>query len=200
MSQPRAALGSIIVSAGCADHQSELRFPVDPFRAVRDVEAVRYPKPGMRVNLLPGELVGADIQATPALCVSNETGHRHGAFDHGWQRIADLDGFPESRFGTANRFVVIMPVNFGELSFTVAPDRLRFQVGIFGALFAGGVAVGAKTPTVGLRDQSSVLIEEPHVIDLLHGAAGETSLMLDQVLEPGFRGNLVIAAHRFVPG
>src|ERR1019366_3340929 len=154
----------------------------------------------MRMNLLPGQLGGADIQPAPTLRVCDEASHRHRSFDHGRQCIAHLDGFPEPRLRAANGLIVIMAIDVRQFALGVATDRLRFQVGVFRAFLARRVAVGAETPTVRLGDQVAVLIEEPHMVSLLHGAAGEAGLMLHQVLEPGFRGDLVIAHHRFMPG
>ena len=39
MGEPGAAFGAVVVGAGCADHQRELRFPVHALRAVGNAKA-----------------------------------------------------------------------------------------------------------------------------------------------------------------
>src|SRR6185503_19407088 len=80
--QPRAALRAVIVGARRAHHRRELMLPVHSLGTVGDAEAVLDPEPGVAVDLLPGELVGADVEAAPALRVGDEAGHRHRALRH----------------------------------------------------------------------------------------------------------------------
>src|SRR3546814_7695622 len=64
---------------------------------------------------LPSELVGADVQAAPALRVTDEAGHRHRAFHHARNLFAFLDVFPVARIRTADFLGGIQLVPHGEL-------------------------------------------------------------------------------------
>src|SRR5262252_363281 len=59
MGEPRAALGAVVVGAGRADLTGELLLPMHALRAVGNAEAVGDAQPGIGVDQLPGELVGA---------------------------------------------------------------------------------------------------------------------------------------------
>jgi len=80
----------VVVGAGRADLVGELLLPVHALGTVGDAEAVLDAETWMRVRELPGELVGPDIEAAPALGVGDEAGHRHRALEHGRQRFAPL--------------------------------------------------------------------------------------------------------------
>ena len=86
--QPGAALGAVVVGAGRADLERELLFPVHALGTIGNAEAVLDAEAGMGVLQLPGELVGADVEAAPALGVGDEAGDRHRALHHARQRLA----------------------------------------------------------------------------------------------------------------
>src|SRR4029453_15594166 len=69
--EPRAALGAVVVGAGRADLEGELLFPAHALGAIGNAEAVGDAEARMGVLQLPGELVGADIEAAPALGVGD---------------------------------------------------------------------------------------------------------------------------------
>ena len=77
--QPGAALGAVVVRARCADLERECFVPMDSLGAVRHVESVLDAEAGVLRLHLPGELVGTDIKAAPALRIANESGDRHRA-------------------------------------------------------------------------------------------------------------------------
>src|SRR5215204_1182371 len=69
--EPGAALGAVVVGAGCADLEGELFFPMDALRTVGNAEAVGDAEAGMGVLQLRSELVGADVEAAPTLGVGD---------------------------------------------------------------------------------------------------------------------------------
>src|SRR3954470_6863632 len=97
VSEPRATLRTIIVSAGHADHAGELRFPVHALGAIGNAKAIGDAEAAMRMDLFPCELVRADVEPAPALRIGDESRHRHWPFDHHWQAIADRNVAPISR-------------------------------------------------------------------------------------------------------
>ena len=199
MREPRAPLRAVVVGAGRADHRRELRLPVHALGAVGNAEAVLDAEARVRVGELPGELVGTDVEAAPALGVGDETRHRHRALDHRRQRLAFLDVLPVTRRGAADLLLGVELVGVGQLPVGVAAHRLLPQLLVLGALLARVVTFGAEAPAVGVGDEVTLLVEEIDVIDLLHRPAGELGVVQDQVLEPGLGGDFVVAMHRLVP-
>src|SRR5882757_4389782 len=182
--EPGAALRAVIIGTGRADFVGEFLFPVDALGTIRNAEAVLDADAGMRIDQLPGELVGADIKAAPALGIADESGHRHRPLQHYRQRLALGHVLPVARHGAANLLVAIELVGVGEFLVGVAPRLAGLHVLVLGALLARMVALGAEAPAVGAGDEVAVLIEEIDMVGLLDGAAGEARLMLDDVLQP----------------
>src|SRR3546814_19514289 len=90
MRQPGATLRTVVGGTRRADFEREGLVPMHAFRAVRHVEAVLDAEARMLGLHLPSELVGADVQAAPALRVTDEAGHRHRAFHHARNLFAFL--------------------------------------------------------------------------------------------------------------
>ena len=153
----------------------------------------------MRAHLPPCEAVGADVEAAPALRVGDEAGHGHRTFRHGGQRLADPHIFPVARLRAARAFGFVDVPHALEFGVRVAARRLVLQVAVLGAFLPRGVAVGAEAPGIGFRDEVAALAEEAHMVDLLDGAAGEVRAVLDQILQPGFRGDGLVPAHPAMP-
>ncbi len=150
-------------------------------------------------DLLPVELVGADVEAAPALRVGDEAGHRHRSLRHLRQRLADGHVLPVARGGAAHLLGRVEAIDLGQLLVGVAPGRPALHVRVLGALLARVVALGAEAPAIRLGEQLALLVAELHVVDLLHRAAREARLVLDQVLEPRLGRDLVVAPRRLVP-
>ena len=198
--QPRAALRAVIVGAGRADFEGELLFPVHALGAVRNAEAIRDAEAGMGVDQLPGELVGADVEAAPALGVADEAGHRHRALEHRRQRLAFGHVLPVARRGAADLLVAIELVGVGELlrRCSAAAARAFTSLYLVPCSRAWSRSV-RKHQLSALGDQVAVLVEEVDMVDLLDGAAGEARLVLDDVLQPGLGRDRVVAVDRLVP-
>ena len=152
------------------------------------------------MDLLPGELVGADVEAAPALRVGDEAGDRHRAFRHRGQPVPFSHVAPVARDAAAHVLARVEPVHLGQLLVRVALGRLGLHLRVFRAVLARQVAVRAEAPAIGGRDQLAALVGEVDVIDLLDRAPGERRLVLDQVLEPRPRRDRVIAPHGKMPG
>ena len=60
------------------------------------------PRPGCSCELLPRQLVGADVEAAPALGVGDEAGDRHRPLHHDRQLVAFGDVLPVARLGAAD--------------------------------------------------------------------------------------------------
>ncbi|KAG1257036.1 hypothetical protein G6F65_016063 [Rhizopus arrhizus] len=198
--QPGIAFRAVVVSARGADFQREILFPVHALGHVGNAEAVGDAHAGVRVDQLPRKLVGADVQAAPALSEGDETRHRHGAFEHHGQGFAFLHVFPIAGGGAAHFFLRIQLVGFLDFLGAVAAGFASAHRFVFAALFAGVVALGAEAPAVGLGDLVAILVEEVHVINLLHRTAGEAGLVLDQVLQVRLGRDHVVAFDGVVPG
>src|SRR5262249_38749876 len=81
----------------------------------------------------------------------------------------------------------------------VAARGLRLDGGIFGALLAGGIAVGAKAPALGVGDEVAVRAVEVDVVDLPDGATGKAGVVLDEVGEPSLGPDLLVALYPAMP-
>src|SRR5690625_1808366 len=198
VSQPAATLGAVVVGTGGTHLQGEVFVPVYALRAVGHIEAVLDAGAGVLLLHLPGQLVGANVEAAPALRVADETGNGHWAFQHARQLFAFLDVFPVTGSGATNLFVFVELVVFGQL---LVGERLNLalDVVVLGAALACFVAVGTEHPAVGVGDQVTVLVVEVNVIDLLEGTTGEAGLMLNQVFQIRFGVDHVVAQNRLVP-
>src|SRR5882672_8597137 len=102
--QPGAALRAVVVGAGRTHLVGELLLPVHALGTVGDAEAILDADAGMRIDELPGQLVGADVQAAPALRIGNEAGYGHRPLEHHWQRLAFRDILPVTRRGAPDFF------------------------------------------------------------------------------------------------
>src|SRR5581483_9552772 len=105
-----------------------------------------------------------------------------------------------ARVGAANFLGLIMCKNPGQFLACVMYRCFLLDLVILGAALARGVALGAEAPAITLRNQIMVLVVKFATVDLLDGTAGETGLMLDQVLEPDPGGELIAQYHRPMPG
>ena len=76
MCQPRAPFRPVVIGTRRANHKRHLRLPVYALRTVWDVEAIADAEAGMRLNLLPGQPIGADVETAPTLGIGNEAGDR----------------------------------------------------------------------------------------------------------------------------
>src|SRR5260370_15144367 len=146
--EPGTALRAVIVGAGRADFAGELLFPVHALGTVRDAEAILDADAGMGVDQLPGQLVGADIEAAPALGIGDEAGHRHRALQHHRQRLAFDNVLPVARHRTPDFLFPVGLVAVGELLIRVAPRLAGVYVLVLGALLARLIALGAKAPAI----------------------------------------------------
>ena len=139
----------------------------------------------MGVDELPGELVGADVEPAPALGVGDEAGHRHRPLQHRRQRLAFGDVLPVARSrrrgSSPRRRACRRRPAPGRCSGAAdGPSRSLYLVP-FSRAWSRSVR---KHQLSASATQLAVLVEEIDVIDLLHGAAGEPRLVLDQVLQP----------------
>src|SRR5690606_11675147 len=169
-------------------------------RHVGDAEPVGAAHAGVRGDQLPCQLVGADVQAAPALCVGDEAGHRHGALEKHREFFAFLHVFPVAGVGAAHFFLRIQLIGGADLFFGVAARLAGAHFFVLAALFAGVVALGAEAPAVGFGNLVAFLVEEIHMVDLLDRAARKARLVLDQVFKIGFGADFVVAAYGLVPG
>src|SRR5262249_62012127 len=80
MAEPGAALWTVVVGPGRPHFLGEPWLPVDPFRAIGNAVRIRNPQSGMSRHHLVGQLVGADIEAAPALGIGNEASDGHWSF------------------------------------------------------------------------------------------------------------------------
>src|SRR4029450_10669197 len=126
--EPRAALRTVVVGARRADRGGELVLPVHALRAVRDAEAVLDAEAGVPVDLLPGQLVGAKVEAAPALRVGNEAGDGHWALGHLRQRLAHRHVLPVARRGATDLLVGVEAIDLGERLVRVSPGRARLAL------------------------------------------------------------------------
>ena len=154
----------------------------------------------MVTDLTPGQLVGADIKASPTLRERDEAGYRHRPLRHGRNHIADRHVLPISWRGTTNFFGFIMLIETLQVVLSIDTLRPSADFGVLGALFACQVSVGTEAPAIGyFGDQVAVWIEEVHVVDLLDCSSGEFRIVLDQVLQPCFGADFLVAQYRLVP-
>src|SRR5690606_25279913 len=102
-----------------------------------DAKAILDAHAGVGVYQLPGQFVGADIQAAPALCVGNEAGDGHGALEERRQFFAFFYIFPVAWHVAANFFLGVQLVGFLQLFVGIASWLAAFHFLVFGTLFAG---------------------------------------------------------------
>src|ERR1043165_4200543 len=111
MCQPRAALRAVVVRARRADLEREVVVPVHALWTVRHIEAIANAETCMLGVLLVRELIGANIQASPALRVADEASYCHRALQHTRQCFALFDVFPVARSCAADLLVVVETID-----------------------------------------------------------------------------------------
>src|SRR4029434_4295007 len=156
---------------------------MDTLWTIGNAVPIRDSQTGMSVDHLVGELMGADIEATPALSIGDEACDSHGPFHQRRQGRADGDIVPVAWLFATDRLVLVQGVNASKLFLGIDLGRLTLNLLVLGAGFAGEVAVGAKAPGVGAGKLVARLIVEVDMIDLLDGPAGKARVMLDEVFE-----------------
>ncbi|MPM85115.1 hypothetical protein SDC9_132192 [bioreactor metagenome] len=199
MREPRGALRAVVIGTGRAHFQREVFFPVHALWHVGNAEAVLDPHTRVRIDELPRQLVGTNVQAAPALRIGDETGHGHRALEHGGQFFALAHIFPVAWRGAAHFLVAVQLVGLAQFLVGVAARLAGTHFGVLGALLAGMVALGAEAPAVGLGHLVALLVEEVDVVDLLHGTACKARLVLHQILQMRLGGDGVVTVHRLVP-
>ena len=107
MHQPRATLWAVVVSTGRTDFKGKLFFPVHALWYVWYAEPIFNTHAGMRIDQLPREFIGANIQTTPALSIGDKACDGHRTLKQYGKLIAFLNVFPVTRVGTANFFCCI---------------------------------------------------------------------------------------------
>ena len=80
VAEPGAALWTVVVGPGRPHFLGEPRLPMDSFWAIGNAVRIRNPQTGMPGHHLVGQLVSADIEATPALGIGDEAGDGHRPF------------------------------------------------------------------------------------------------------------------------
>src|SRR5262249_7573889 len=145
-------------------------------------------------------LMGADIEATPALGIGDEARDSHWPFHQRRQWRADGDILPVTRLFATDRLVFVQGVNAGKLFLGIDLGRHVLHLLVLGAGFAGEVAIGAKAPGVGAGKLAARFVVEVDMIDLLDGAAGKARVMLDEVFEIRTGRNLGITMNGLIPG
>src|SRR5262249_14410676 len=178
----------------------ELVFPVNAFRNVGNTELVGDPQARMLLELLPRELVSADVEPAPSLCEGDEARHGHRALDHARQCVTDADVFDVARRRSTDLLRPIEREDPREILARVADRLLLFQRLVLRSLLARGVPLGAEAPSVALGHERAALTVELATVDLLDRAAGEAGLMLDQVSEVSLRAQAIAEQNRSVPG
>ena len=197
---PRGTFRTVVVRAGSAHLKSELFLPVHTLRNVWNSKAILDADARMRIDQLPGQLVGTDVQPAPALRISNKAGHRHRPLEHHRQSFAFLHVFPVTGRGTAHFFAAIQLICFTDFLLGITAGRAAAGLGVLGALLTGMVAFSAETPTVGPGDLVAMLVEKVDMVCLLHRPASEPRLMFHQTLQRCFGADFVIAHYRLMPG
>src|SRR5262249_8637840 len=157
MGQPGTALRTIVVSAGRPDLERELLFPVHALRTIGNAEAIRNAEAAMGVDLLPGQLVGADVETAPTLRIGDEAGDRHRPLHHHRQRLAFRDVLPVARPRTLDPLCGVMFVRLGQLLLAITARRAGLDLTVLGALLARMVALGAEAPAVCAGDEIALL-------------------------------------------
>src|SRR5712691_9076113 len=173
---------------------------MDTLWTVGNAVLIRDPQTGMPVDHLVGELMGADVEATPALGIGDEARDSHWPFYQRRQWGANGDILPVARLFATDRLVLVQGVNAGKLFLGVHLWRPVLDLLVLGAGFAGEIAIGAKAPGVGTGKLVARFIVEVDMIDLLDGTAGKARVMLDEVFEIRAGRNLGIAVDGFRPG
>src|SRR3990167_6973540 len=199
MRQPGAALWTIVIGTRCAHFQCKRLIPMNTLRTIRHIETVLDTQARMRLLHFPRELVGANIQTTPALRIADETGYGHRTFHQGRQLFAFLDVFPVTRSRATDFFLRVQLAEFGQLFFAVRLN-LAAHVGVLRATLTRFVTISTEYPRIRFSNFVAMLVEEIDVVDLLECTAGKLGLMLNQIFQIGFGSDDVIAQHRFVPG
>src|SRR5579883_3391155 len=141
----------------------------------------------MFLELLPGQFVGTDVEASPALSKSDKTCHCHWALDHRLQLVAHLHILNVTWQGTTDLFALVEAEDPRQLFACIVDFRFLLDLLVLGPAFARRIPLGA-------------LIIKFTAVDLLDGAAGKAGVMLNQILEPGSRCELVPEHYRSVPG
>src|SRR5262245_61788549 len=119
-------------------------------RTVRHVEAILDAQAGMLALHLPRKFVRADVETTPTLCVTDEAGDGQRALHHARQLLAFLHIVPVASVGSANRFLLVQPVELGELLISELLDAAA-RIGVLRAALASFITIGAEHPRVALR-------------------------------------------------
>src|SRR5262249_35427063 len=121
---------------------------MDTLCTVGNAVRIRDPQTAMPLDHLIGELMGADVAATPVLSKGDEAGDRHWRFHQRRQWRADGDILPVARLFATDRLVFVQGVNAGKLFLGIDLGRLTLDLLVLGAGFAGEVAIGAKAPGI----------------------------------------------------
>src|SRR6516225_47098 len=114
MGQPGVSLRTVVIGARRAHLQGEVLLPVNALGYVGNTETVGDADARMRVDQLPCELIGADVQAPPPLRIGDKAGDRHRALEHHRKLFAFVDVLPIAWRRAADRLVAIKLVGFGD--------------------------------------------------------------------------------------
>ena len=135
----------------------------------------------MRVDQLPGEFIGANIQTTPALSIGDKACDGHRTLKQYGKLIAFLNVFPVTRVCTANLFRGIKFVGVLQLFVGIGHDAFFLNLGVFGAFLSRMIALGTKAPSVSLSELVAGLIKKIDVVSLLNRFASETGIVLNKI-------------------
>src|SRR5579875_1002011 len=127
----------------------------------------------MFLELLPGQFVGTDVEASPALSKSDKTCHCHWALDHRLQLVAHLHILNVTWQGTTDLFALVEAEDPRQLFACIVDFRFLLDLLVLGPAFARRIPLGAEAPAITLRNQ---------------------------LLAPGSRCELVPEHYRSVPG
>src|SRR5215475_13337035 len=96
---------------------------MDPLWTVGNAIRIRDPQTRMSVDHLVSELMGTDVEATPALGIGDEARDSHWPFHQRRQWRANGDILPIARLFATDRLVLVQGVNAGQLCLRVHFER-----------------------------------------------------------------------------
>src|SRR5215470_16793781 len=140
---------------------------MDTLWTIGNAVPIRDSQTGMSVDHLVGELMSADVEATPALGIGDEAGDSHWPFYQRRQWRADADIVPVAWLFATDRLVLVQGVNASKLFLGVDLGRPTLNLLVLGTGFTSEVAIGAKAPGVGAGKLAARFVVEVDMIDLL---------------------------------
>src|SRR5262249_60603859 len=112
---------------------------MDTLWTIGNAIRIRDPQTRMSVNHLVGELMGADVEAAPALGIGDEARDSHWPFHQRRQGRADSDILPVAWLFATERLVLVQSINASKLFLGIDLGRLTLNLLVLGAGFAGEI-------------------------------------------------------------